>query len=794
MTLSPTSSLRLTLTIICCYAIAALAVVPIAARPGPEIPGVTALFVGAVFVTELSTSFLLFVRFRESAAWSLLVLSCTYLFSALMVVPHLLTFPGAVLAGRMLIEASTQSPGWIFVLWINGYSLLALVCILLEARWSGSRVARRHVDRAIIAAVGMTIALVLFFAVVAILLVGHLPALIGGASWTALNRLLTGLALLMLGTGIVIILSAVRSALFLWLSLALTAMAFANILSELGGARYSLGWSFGRASWIVSACSLFLYLMWQFARQRGLLREREQQLELLVQGVKDYAIFMLDPRGGVSTWNTGAQHIKGYDAEEIIGRHFSEFYTPEDRQNGLPLLALAQAEREGKFEAEGWRVRKDGTRFWASVVIDALRDDAGRLVGFAKITRDVTERRKAQELLEQARDRMFQSQKMEAVGQLTGGVAHDFNNLLTIIIGNLDTAKRHIASLSGGIADQLTRLIGNARTGAERAAALTQRLLAFSRRQPLNPQALDVNKFIAGAVDFLQRSLGETIEIEAVGSGGLWPVEADRHQLETSLLNLALNARDAMPEGGKLTIETSNAFLDEEYCRSNPEVAPGQYVLIAVTDTGSGMPQDVASRAFEPFFTTKNIGQGTGLGLSQVYGFVKQSGGHIKIYSEPGEGTTVKIYLPRLIGEARAADIEASRAVHKSLGETILVVEDDPDVRAYIVEVLRDLNYEVLQAQDTDTALDLVERTNGRIDLLLSDVVLPGANGRELARRIHARWPQLKVLYMTGYSRNAIVHQGRFDPGVEVIQKPVIQTELADRIRKVLDGPARGTG
>jgi nitrogen-specific signal transduction histidine kinase/CheY-like chemotaxis protein len=409
------------------------------------------------------------------------------------------------------------------------------------------------------------------------------------------------------------------------------------------------------------------------------------------------------------------------------------------------------------------------------------------LIGFTKVTRDITERRKAQELLEQARDRAFQSQKMEAVGQLTGGVAHDFNNLLTIIIGNLDTAKRHAGSLTGGIADQLTRVIGNARTGAERAAVLTQRLLAFSRRQPLDPKALDVNKFIAGAVDFLQRSLGETIEIEAVGGGGLWQVEADRHQLETSLLNLAVNARDAMPDGGKLTIETSNAFLDEDYCRVNPEIAPGQYVLISVSDTGLGMTQDIANRAFEPFFTTKGVGQGTGLGLSQVYGFVKQSGGHVKIYSEPGHGTTIKVYLPRLSGDAQIGEVESSRAAHKSLGETILVVEDDADVRAYIVEVLRDLNYEVMEAQDSATAIDAVERVDGRIDLLLSDVVLPGLNGRELVRQLHVRWPELKVLYMTGYSRNAIVHHGRLDPGVDVIQKPLTQADLADRIRDVLD-------
>jgi CheY-like chemotaxis protein len=334
------------------------------------------------------------------------------------------------------------------------------------------------------------------------------------------------------------------------------------------------------------------------------------------------------------------------------------------------------------------------------------------------------------------------------------------------------------------------RVLTNARTGADRAAVLTQRLLAFSRRQPLAPKPLDVNKFIAAAVDFLQRSLGERIHIEAVGAGGLWKVEADQHQLEASLLNLAVNARDAMPDGGKLTIETSNTFLDEEYCRINPEIAPGQYVLISVSDTGIGMSNEVVNRAFEQFFTTKTVGQGTGLGLSQVYGFVKQSGGHVKIYSEPGHGTTIKIYLPRFIGETQVSEPEASRAIGKSLGENILVVEDDADVRSYIVEVLRELDYNIVEAEDAEAALHVVDQRGGKIDLLLTDVILPGMNGRELVRQLHARWPELKVLYMTGYSRNAIVHQGRLDPDVDVIQKPLVQTDLAERIRAVLDRPA----
>ena len=321
------------------------------------------------------------------------------------------------------------------------------------------------------------------------------------------------------------------------------------------------------------------------------LRTSERQFQLLVQGVTDYAIFMLDPQGRITTWNSGAERIKGYHAEEIIGEHFSRFYTEEDQREGVPMRALLRAMMEGRYEAEGWRVRKDGSRFRASVVIDPIHDDAGKLIGYAKVTRDVTERHQAQEMLDQARERLLQWQKMEAIGQLTGGVAHDFNNLLTIVIGNLETAQRHLGGLSGGVASRLKRALDNAMRGAQRAATLTQRLLAFSRQQPLDPKPLDINKFIAAEVEFLQRSLGETIEVEAVGSAGLWPVEVDAHQLDAALLNLAVNARDAMPNGGKLTIETSNALLDQDYCSVNPEVIPGQYVMIAVSDNGTGMTQ-----------------------------------------------------------------------------------------------------------------------------------------------------------------------------------------------------------
>ncbi|HKU13668.1 MAG TPA: response regulator [Steroidobacteraceae bacterium] len=508
------------------------------------------------------------------------------------------------------------------------------------------------------------------------------------------------------------------------------------------------------------------------------LRRSEVQFQELVSGVVDYAIYMLDVEGYIVSWNAGAERIKGYAKSEVIGKHFSMFYTPEDRDKGVPQRALTIAATLGKYEAESWRVRKDGNRFWASVVLDAIYNDAGVVVGFAKVTRDLTERRMIEEQLRQ-------SQKMEAIGQLTGGVAHDFNNLLTVIVGNLETIWRHAPAEDG----KLRRAIDQVTRGAQRAVTLTQQLLAFSRRQPLNPKPTDVNRLVAGMSDLIRRTIGENIAVETVLAGGLWRVEIDAHQLESALLNLAVNARDAMPEGGKLTIETANAHLDEGYADKYPELKPGQYVVLCVTDTGTGMTPEVISRAFEPFYTTKPIGQGTGLGLSQVYGFVKQSGGHVKLYSEAGQGTTVKIYLSRLLTPA-SEDQEMPFTVLPTGGlhEVILVVEDDDDVRLFTTESLRDLGFTVLEAHDGPSALKQL-KVHPEVQLLFTDVGLPGINGAQLVAEARVLRPDLKVLFTTGYARNAIVHQGRLDPGVELITKPFTRVQLASRIRDVLDVP-----
>jgi len=405
---------------------------------------------------------------------------------------------------------------------------------------------------------------------------------------------------------------------------------------------------------------------------------------------------------------------------------------------------------------------------------------------------------KETKIRQEAEATLRQVQKMEAVGQLSGGIAHDFNNLLTIIIGNLDTLKRRIAGAADGqdakhLGATLAKPIDMAMQGARSAAALTQRLLAFSRQQPLNPVRTDPNHLVAGVSELLRRTVGESVAVETVLAGGLWQTFVDPNQLESALVNLVINARDAMPEGGRITIETANAYLDETYAARFGDIAAGQYVMLSVTDTGHGMSRDVLDRAFEPFFTTKDTGKGTGLGLAMVHGFVKQSGGHVRIYSEPGVGTTVKLYLRRLLATDGAAAAPAGRALEVAdvapakAGETILFVEDNAAVREYGVGALEDLGYRVIEAADAEEALSAFDR-EARIDLLFTDVVLPGGvSGRKLAEQILARKPDIPVLYTTGYTRNAIVHNGQLDADVLLLSKPYTQQELTRKIRELLD-------
>jgi PAS domain S-box-containing protein len=718
------------------------------------------------------------------------------------------------------------------------------------------------------------------------------------------------------------------------------------------------------------------------------------QWRQIVDSAVDTAIISTDRRGNVITWNTGAVRLLGWTETEMQGHSLERLFTQEDRALGRLTREMREAVEEGRGGGdEGWRLRKDGSRFWAVGEMSPTYDAAGRHVGYVKVLRDRTRQRDAEEALrEETRvleilnragkalaletddhhlvqiitdagveitgaefgaffynvvrasgesytlytlsgvprekfekfpmprntavfgptfrgegivrsdditadpryghnppyhgmpeghlpvrsylavpvtsrqnevigglffghskpgvfsprserslaglaaeaavaldnarltenvqrelaerkraevalrdlnatleqqiaertrqieiqaESLRQSQKMEAVGHLTGGVAHDFNNLLQVIVANLEVIRRTLPP----DATRALRAVNAAVNGAKGAAALTQRLLAFARRQPLDPKPINVNMLVNGMSDLLHRTLGETIDVETVLAAGLWQVEADANQLENAVINLAVNSRDAMPDGGRLTIETANSHIDAAYAASNPETVPGQYVMLSVSDTGAGMDAETVGRAFEPFFTTKPVGQGTGLGLSQVYGFVKQSGGHIKIYSEVGIGTTIRIYLPRLASSVPEDKSSAPASAPVSARrEHVLVVEDHEDVRTQSVESLRDLGYRVFEAADARSALRILEQQDGDIHLLFTDVVLPGGvSGAQLAAQATARWPKLRVLFTTGYARNAIVHHGRLDAGVHLLTKPFSFDELASKVRDVLE-------
>ncbi|WP_295133770.1 PAS domain-containing sensor histidine kinase [uncultured Reyranella sp.] len=631
-----------------------------------------------------------------------------------------------------------------------------------------------------------------------------------------------------------------------------------------------------------------------------------QHLRLFVEGVRDYAIITLSPDGIVKSWNAGAQAIKGYEADEIVGRHFSIFFTPADIAAGKPAHVLQEAMAQGRFEDTGSRVRKDGSSFWANVVVTPIHAEDGTLLGFGKITRDISDRVAAadrltssearlrtlvdtvldtlvdglividrmgrvqvynraceklfgygssevvghnvkmlmppdtmrehdqylrnyqttgirkiigisREVVGQRKDgttfpmhlavgeamhlgepiyvgiirdlternqveaQLRQSQKMEAVGQLTGGLAHDFNNILMLISINVEALLEQDVSVR--TRDRLEQI----EKSAARAAELTQQLLAYSRRQPLRPNLTNLNELVLATSKLLRRTLGEDIEIEPILAEDLWITNVDRTQLETTLVNLSLNARDAMPGGGKLVIETRNIVLDQDYVAQNPDVAAGPYAMLAVTDTGTGIPQDALEKVFEPFFTTKEVGRGTGLGLSMVYGFIKQSNGHIKIYSELDRGTSIKMYLPRADGTA--AQEAPADAPSLPLGsESLLVVEDNADVRARICEILRGLGYAVDEAADGTVGLAKFEAARRPYDLLLTDVVMPGAiGGKALADAVASRWPETPVVFMSGYAQDAITHQGRLDAGVRLLAKPFRRHELAQMIRQALD-------
>jgi PAS domain S-box-containing protein len=505
----------------------------------------------------------------------------------------------------------------------------------------------------------------------------------------------------------------------------------------------------------------------------------DRRFELLVSAVTDYAIYLLDAEGYVASWNPGAERFKGYAATEIIGRHFSTFYTPEDRAIGLPARALRSAAEDGKFEQEGWRLRKDGSRFWTSVVIDPVRDEQGQLIGFAKVTRDLTERRAAQREVQEAREALAQAQKMEAIGRLTGGIAHDFNNLLTVIRASADLLRRPDLA-----EDKRQRYVESISDTADRAAQLTSQLLAFARRQPLRPERFSIADRIRGMEQLIQTTVGSPIEVAYALGDDVGTASADPNQFETAILNMVINARDAMPRGGRLVI--SGQRIDGIPAIRRHAAVSGAFVAITIEDNGTGIAPDTLDRIFEPFFTTKDINKGTGLGLSQVYGFAKQSGGEIGIETAVGAGSRFTLYLPVATGETRADAAVPPRLPPISAAKrTVLLVEDNALVGSFARNLLEELGQEVVWATGAQDALRLIEQREGRFDLVFSDVVMPGMSGIEFAHDVRRRWPGLPVVLTSGYS-HVLAEEGSH--GFDLLQKPYsVQSLLA-----ILAGTQRG--
>jgi PAS domain S-box-containing protein len=501
------------------------------------------------------------------------------------------------------------------------------------------------------------------------------------------------------------------------------------------------------------------------------LRESERQFRLFTEAVTDYALIRLDPNGVVSGWNPGAQRIEGYTEQEILSRHFSCFYTAADRAAGIPEQALATTAQSGTYSAESWRVRKDGSLFFASVVIDAIRDEQGELIGFAKITRDITERCEAEMKLQRAQDQLAQSQKMEALGQLTGGIAHDFNNMLMVVSGNAQILKHRLRDPKN------LRSIEAIELAALRGENLNRQLLAFSRRQALNPIVISLRQRLAAFRDLLASSVPGDIKLVIDVRRSIWPVAVDIHELELALINLVVNARDAMPDGGMITIRAKNIRLQPE---DTPEGLRGDFVALTVTDTGRGIATEILPKVFEPFFTTKELDKGTGLGLSQVYGLTRQSGGTATITSRVGEGTTVTIYLPRSRRPLSPQPIANGAPPQGS--EAVLLVEDNPEVREVAGTFLDQLGYRVFPVQSTAAALQLLE-AGEPIDVVFTDIVMPGElDGMALAQRIRQDYPGIAVLLTSGYAGTANTLAAAFP----VLRKPYQLPTLARAIRDAL--------
>ncbi|MBV9825241.1 MAG: MASE4 domain-containing protein [Alphaproteobacteria bacterium] len=777
---------RLSLAIIIVSVIAFIAAVPFAARYAGELPAFIPAYEAGVVVIDLITAVLLFGEFSEHRTAPLLILAAGYLFAAIMIVPHAISYPG-LLSPSGWLGGGGQTTAWLYIFWHGGFPLF----VIAYAVASRARVAaiRLLTPATLLMAILCLIGVCGLLTTVAIDADHLLPVIMAGSGYTPAMRVIVDAVLgLTLVALFCLICNRPYALLDLWLMVVMNAWLLDIALSAaINAHRFDLGFYAGRAYGLLAATFVLVSILVEGSKLRSRLavvtvrlEEQARALDSSVQqgarqlaasnqrlaaiiDASPVAIFMIDPNGLVQLWTPAAEHVFGYSEAEALGR-VPPYLSDEQAADMRGSLALAASDPQARGFREHQRVRKDGAIIDISVRWARVNDENGAMLGLMYAVSDRTDVKKIEEQLRH-------SQKMEAIGNLTGGLAHDFNNLLGIIIGNLDL----LLDLKAGDTD-VEEFAREALAAATRGADLNRRLLAFARKQPLNPQRCDVNELVGGITQLLRRTLGEDIEVALELGGNVWPVVVDPAQLESSLTNLANNARDAMSGGGRLMIATSNRYLDEDYCSQHAELAPGRYVLVEITDNGRGMAPNILTHIFEPFFTTKEPGKGTGLGLSMVFGFMKQSGGHLNVYSEIGIGTTFRLYLraaPSNVDAAVEAEIAPAPPGH---GETVLVVEDNPSLRRVVVRQLSELGYCVLEAEDAQAALRLLEQRP--VQLLLTDLVMPGEiGGSELAYMATARWPGLKVLLTSGFPEK------KYDSSnlvpAQLLSKPYRKEDLA---------------
>jgi PAS domain S-box-containing protein len=757
--------------------------VPFARDPLPPMWAFIPVYESALVLSDLITAVLLLAQFSILRSRALLVLACAYLFTAFIVVAHALTFPG-VFSTTGLLGAGTQSTAWLYMFWHGGFPLVVIAYALLKDDGSRSRVADWPVRSAVVAGIGA--AFIVAAGLTALATAGQalLPPMLDGNSFTTAMRVVVSSVWTLSFVALAVLWTRPRrSVIDLWLMVVMCAWLFDIALSAvLNASRFDLGWYAGRIYGLMAATFVLLVLLVTTARLYGRLawllgaeqqaRRRESGMRQRIFDTSLDLILVCSRKGNLVQVSPSCQAILGYSPREMSGREASRFIFPEDLDNTRTEMRAARQGRQTRtFECR--YVHKDGHAVpltWTGVWSEP--DQQHFFIG-----RDMSEHIKLEHQLRQ-------SQKMEAIGQLTGGIAHDFNNILAVIIGMAELTAAGVAS-----DPKLAAMVKQIDEAAERGAQLVQRMLAFARKQPLESRVVDVNDAVERAVAMLERTLGEDIALQSALAGDLWSAVADPSQLGDSIVNLAVNARDAMPKGGRLVIETANVHLDEDYAAQNAEVRPGDYVALIVTDTGSGMPPEVIERVFEPFFTTKEVGKGTGLGLSMVYGFVKQSGGHVKIYSELGHGTSIKLYFPRATQMAASATLGSAASSELPSGsETILVVEDDPTVRRMAVGLLEGLGYQVHEAHDGRSALNILHGAD-HIDLLFTDMIMPnGISGQDLVKAARQLRPNMKALLTSGYSEQFITRRGDVAQDVRLLGKPYRREKLATEVRSALNG------